>query len=70
MLQRLAVALWTPEVAAALCDRKRIRFPSGVSLGLRALFNAGVKHSDLCSCKKTGKSHNLFALAPYACHSH
>ena len=50
MVQRAAVALWTPEVAAALCERKSMLPPSGVNLGLRALFSDGVKHTDCCSC--------------------
>ncbi len=52
-LQRVAVALWTPDEAAALCDRNRMRLSSGVNLGLSALFNVGVKHSDPCSCTCT-----------------
>lgn len=50
MVQRAAVALWTPEVAAALCERKSMLSPSGVNVGLRALFSDGVKHTDCCSC--------------------
>lgn len=52
MVQRAAVALWTPEVAAALCERKSMLPPSGMNLGLRALFSNGVKHTDCCSCAR------------------
>ena len=57
-LQRVAVALWAPDEAAALCDRKRMRSLSGVNLGLRALLNVGVRHLEPDSCVRFTGGHS------------